>query len=107
MHARRPNRNGHGDHKTLQLCRQVQRALGFALSESEDDLLRDLMVVSVEPAPNARRLLVTAASLDGPIDLVQTLAHLEAARGWLRCEVAASITRRKVPDLMFRCVEAM
>src|SRR5437660_11636997 len=40
--------------KALQLCRQVERTLGFVLAgECGDDLLRELCVVSVVPAPNS------------------------------------------------------
>jgi ribosome-binding factor A len=93
------------DRKTLQLCRQVERALSWALGDSEDDVLRELLVVSVEPAPNSRRLLVSVAPLEQLSNLLEVLRHLEAARGWLRSEVAAAITRRKAPELMFRCIE--
>ena len=90
--------------KTLQLCRQVERALMFVLSDSEDDVLRDLMIVAVEPAPNAGRLMVTTTPLCEMINPVEAIARLQAARGWLRTEIAASIHRRKVPDLLFQCV---
>lgn len=76
----------------------------YAFSDSEDELLRELTVVAVEPSPNARRLLVTTAPLEGLLDILAALERLENARGWLRCEVAAAITRRKVPELMFQCV---
>ncbi len=93
------------DRKTLQLCRQVERLLSLVLGDSEDDVLRDLLIISVQPAPNAGRLLVTAKPLFADrADPLEIATHLEAARGWLRCEIAASIHRRKAPDLMFRCV---
>lgn len=105
MRNRQPSRSpGAAQRKTLQLCRQVERALMFVLSDSEDEILRDLMIVAVEPAPNAGRLLVTTAPLYEMIDPIDATARLQAARGWLRCEIAASIHRRKVPDLLFRCV---
>jgi ribosome-binding factor A len=93
------------DRKTLQLCRQVERALGWALGECDDELLRELLVVSVEPAPNSRRLLVSVAPLERLANLIEIIRRLEAARGWLRSEVAAAITRRKAPELLFRCIE--
>ena len=93
------------DRKTLQLCRQVERALTWALGQCDDEMLRELAVVSVEPAPNSRRLLVSVAPLERLQDLFELIRHLEAARGWLRSEVAAAITRRKAPELMFRCIE--
>ena len=97
-------RRASGERKTLQLCRQVERALMHVLPDSDDDTLRDLMIVGVEPAPNAGRLLVTTTPLCEMIDPLDATSRLQAARGWLRCEIAASIHRRKVPDLLFRCV---
>src|SRR5688572_33438517 len=48
--------------KCLQLCGQVARTLSSILGwESADDHLRDLTVVSVQPAPDSTRLLVTIA----------------------------------------------
>ena len=90
--------------KTLQLCRQIERALSFALSEAPDVELRDLMIVSVEPAPNARRLLVTASVLDAEADPLHATTRLQASVGWLRQEIASSIHRRKVPELIVRCL---
>ena len=48
--------------------------------------------------------LVTTTPMYEMIDPVEATTRLEAARGWLRTEIAASIHRRKVPDLMFQCV---
>jgi ribosome-binding factor A len=103
-HARGKSAQASGQRKTLQLCRQVERALMFVLSDSDDDVLRDLMIVAVEPAPHAGRLLVTTAPLYEKIDPIDATTRLQAARGWLRTEIAASIHRRKVPDLLFQCV---
>src|SRR5437763_13348583 len=47
--------------KLLQLCGQVERTLNGALADSADEVLRDLVVVAVTPAPNSTRLLVTLA----------------------------------------------
>lgn len=90
--------------KTLQLCEQVARTLESVLAEQGDAALRDLLVVRVEPAPDASRFLVTVAPmLVGPdFDPIRTLAQLEAASGRLRREIAAAITRRKTPALAFQ-----
>jgi ribosome-binding factor A len=94
--------------KCLQLCGQVARTLaGVLAGECADDLLRDLVVESVAPAPNAGRLLVTvslAPSAD-PGLMGRAAERLERARGRLRAEVAASVHRRRVPDLVFRLVD--
>src|SRR5215510_3945579 len=60
--ARQPGR------KALQLCRQVSEALGSALAGCADAVLQDVLVVAVEPAPNAGRLLVTVAAAPSAAD---------------------------------------
>ena len=94
------------DHKTAQLCRQVFRAVSLALGECADDVLRELVVHEVEPAPDASRLLVrvgfsaavAAADVTGVADV---LGRLGQASGFLRREVATAITRKRAPELMF------
>src|SRR4051794_7827374 len=57
----RYDRSGTGpvpNRKALQLCGQVDRLLTALLAESGDDVLRDLAVIGVVPAPNTSRLLV-------------------------------------------------
>jgi ribosome-binding factor A len=90
--------------KALQLCGQVADTLALVLGECGDDVLRDLRVVSVTPAPNAARLLVTVARAAGMAEDVA--GCLERARGKLRSEIAAAVHRRKAPDLTFRVIEA-
>lgn len=95
------------DRKAYQLCRQVSDTLNFVLSgDTGDDVLRGLYVDSVDPAPDASHLLVSVAPLDPgdqtPADVY--LTKLMAVSGKLRSEVAASISRRKTPELAFRVV---
>lgn len=97
------------DRKAYQLCRQVSDTLNFVLSgDTGDDVLRGLYVDSVDPAPDASRLLVSVAPLDPndqtPADVY--LTRLMAVSGKLRSEVAASISRRKTPELAFRVIPA-
>ena len=95
--ARRPGR------KALQLCGQVARTLSAVLAGCGDGVLRDLLVVSVTPAPNSSRLLVTLAPAPGSsADPARVSERLEGARGLLRREVAAAIHRRRVPDLTYQ-----
>ncbi|MBC8868262.1 MAG: ribosome-binding factor A [Planctomycetes bacterium] len=93
--------------KAKQLCRQVTEILDLVLSgDCRDELLQSLHVISVVPAPNSSRLLVTV-SADLPIeefDRQEILELLERQTGRLRCEVAASINRKRVPALVFHVV---
>ena len=61
-------------------------------------------VVAVSPAPNSTRLLVTvgAAGAGRIEDVERALERLHQAAARLRTEVAAAITRRRVPELSFR-----
>ncbi len=95
-----------GKRKTLQLCREVERTLSAVLGgECDDDLLRELLVLSVVPAPNAGRLLVTIAlPASAGVPVEEALQRVLHAAGHLRSEVAAAVSRRKTPELAFRVV---
>jgi ribosome-binding factor A len=95
------DRSGRG-HKDLQVCRQVFDALSYALADLEDPLIDDLVLVSVDPAPSAARVQVTLAPSRAGIDPDAALERLAALAPELRSEVAAEITRRRVPELVFR-----
>ena len=90
--------------KAKQLCRQVLETLDLVLSgDCRDELLQSLHVVSVVAAPNSSRLLVTVFA-DLPIeefDPLEILESLQRQTGRLRCEIAASINRKRVPSLAF------
>ena len=91
--------------KTGQLCKEVSRTLSCALGASCDELVRDLAVVAVQPAPDAARLLVTVCPLSagsaGSRDASRILDRLESQRGLLREEVAAALHRKRTPELAF------
>jgi ribosome-binding factor A len=90
--------------KSLQLCHEVARVLAQVLTwETGDDLLADLVVESVLPAPSTARLHVV---MSAPPDVVvaDVLAALHARVGRLRTEVAASVRRRRAPELVFQVV---
>jgi ribosome-binding factor A len=103
--AGRSSARSHHDRKAKQLGRQVAETLEAVFAgDSRDDVLRGLRVVSVTPAPDSSRLLVTVAPLppfDGldPADLLDRLAR---ASGRLRSEVASAITRKHAPVLTYR-----
>lgn len=87
--------------KDYQLCGQVQRALGEALAaDFDDEVLNQLWVVRVEPAPTVSRLLVWVA---GPPDVSpdEMIERLSRVAGALRVEVGAAIHRKRVPQLRF------
>jgi hypothetical protein len=89
--------------KALQLARQVAHTVDGALAASPDPVLRDLQVLSAVPAPDSSRFLVTVASLRTltPDEALAVLDRLQAVAARLRAEVAADISRRKVPLLAF------
>ena len=95
-------------HKARQLAKQVGEVVdGLLAGSSSDPILASLTVVGVEPAPDAATLLVTVARAESAeaIPPGEILAHLAQASGWLRSEVAAAITRKRAPVLVYRVVE--
>jgi hypothetical protein len=95
-----------GKRKTLQLCREAERTFSAVLGgECNDDILRELIVASVLPAPNAGRLMVTVVLPDSAlVSPADALERLLSVSGRLRAELAASVRRRKAPELAFRIV---
>ena len=89
------------DHKTLRLCRQVLEALQIGLAGCADEVLQQVSIVSVEPGADPSRLEV-AVELPPDLGPADAIARLEGAKGLLRSLAAESISRKKVPDLIFR-----
>lgn len=94
------------DRKACQLCRQVAVTLDEVLADCGDGVLQNLHVVDVAPFPDASRLMVTVASVDGRTESERgpetVLEHLQHASGHLRCEIAAAVTRKRAPVLVYR-----
>ncbi len=90
--------------KTRQLCQQVREALELTLAGSGDEVLRALIVLAVEPAPDSSHLLVLVgpAPRGEPVPKGEALAALRRASGTLRAEVTAAIHRRRAPELSYR-----
>ena len=90
--------------KDHQLCKQTLRVLSHALrSRASHPLLMNLEVAAVTPAPDATRLEVLVQALT-PIDDAgarEVLRVLRSLRGTLRAELAASVSRKRVPELIF------
>lgn len=90
--------------KDRQLCKQISQVLACALSgQCADPVLQDLRVVCVEPTSDPSRLLATVelASLGGQVSVEDVLGRLKQVQGFLRSEMAASITRKRTPELGF------
>jgi ribosome-binding factor A len=87
------------DHKTLQLCRQVEEAISYALGSSADPVLRDLFVLEVQPVRGAGLLRVLLAIDEKDCDHREITDRLTRAQGYLRGEVARAIHRKRVPTL--------
>jgi ribosome-binding factor A len=99
----RHSSNRGAEWKTLRFTRQVQESLAIALAACGDPVLSVLAVDSVVPAPDAGHLLVTVSFAVDPIpDPLKALERLHAATGWLREEIAPTISRKRVPELAFR-----
>jgi len=95
--------------KSHQLCGQVADTLGQVFGgECGDEVLQALAVLSVSPAPDASQLLVQVGPLLPGVELSAggVAAALDRAAGWLRSEVAAAVTRKRAPRLVFRFVPA-
>lgn len=102
---RRPREEGKGGgRKDRQFCKQVVRALNLAvMAESSSPFLRELVFVSAEPAPDTSRLRVNTQgeAAIARAGAAAVLAELRRATGFLRSQVAAAISRRRVPELTF------
>ena len=88
--------------KDLQLCRQVFDALSYALAELDDPLVDELVLASVVPAPSAARLQVTLVPSHDHVDPDAALSRVRSFAEEFREEVAAEVTRKRAPELVFR-----
>jgi ribosome-binding factor A len=91
--------------KAMQLCGQVAETLNLVFSgEARDEVLRELQVAAVVPAPHTAQLLVMVepAIASPRLHPERVAEHLVAKAGMLRAAVAASITRRRAPKLLFQ-----
>jgi ribosome-binding factor A len=96
--------------KSHQLCAQVADTLSQIFGgECGDAILQSLTLLDVAPAPDSSQLLVQVGPVTPELRLVEAdvMAALDRAAGWLRSEVAAAITRKRAPRLVFRFVPAV
>ena len=95
-----PHHNARGERKVQQLCKEVERTLGYALPSCGDPKLRELVIVSVDPAPDGSRLLVTVSpSSSLEINVGTLMERIQRVRGLLRAEIAAALHRKRTPAL--------
>jgi ribosome-binding factor A len=88
------------------LCEQVRVALSWVIGSAiGDDLLAVCHVQAVEPLRGGSRLLVKI-SVPPDVSVAEVVDRLAVATPVLRAEVAQSITRRKVPELVYTAVPA-
>jgi ribosome-binding factor A len=84
----------------------VAEIASLALGSSRDSRLQGLLVHSVSVASHGARLMIRvepsfAPDLEG---LEELMAALEAARGWMRSEIAEGIQRKHTPEVAFEVV---
>jgi len=89
--------------KLKQLCRQVELAVNDVLADSDDPALNALYVNEVTPGAHVHQLIVILANSwpEPGFDPAFAKAEVEKVYGLIREEVAASIHRKKVPELKF------
>jgi ribosome-binding factor A len=96
-----PSSGRQAQRKTLQFCRQVQRALNLALSDrTVGEVSSDLFVDGVFPAPDCGHLLVHVVVPAG-LSIPDAMISLGRQTARLRSEVASTITRKRAPELCF------
>lgn len=91
--------------KNLQLCKEAARIVSLVLTgKAQQALLRDLLVLSVEPEGEGQCLCVTVGqyALDTDVSETEVLAALEAVKGLLRSAFAHALHRKHTPILRFR-----
>ena len=91
--------------KLDQLCAQIRRALELTLNTGVGALPDHVDLVEVAPDPDVSRVRVTFSVGERCVMPIATLrAHLVNQRPALRASVAASIHRKRVPQLVFECI---
>ena len=93
--------------KNLQLCKEAARIVALVLTgETQHPMLRDLLVLSVEPENDGACLCVTVGqyATDSWADETEVLAALGRVQGLLRSALAHALHRKHTPTLSFRYV---
>ena len=85
------DRGGRSSSKTLQLCAQVHDALSYALGDSSDPVLMDLVLERVEPMQGEQHVLVV---VQDPCHL----RHVQRAHGPVRSLLARAYVLLETQD---------
>lgn len=95
MCRRQPHR------KTLQLCEQIKDTLNWVLDSAlADDRFALCHVAAVESLLGSSRVLVKV-TVPSDLPIAEANEAMAKASRTLRMHVAETITRRKVPELIF------
>lgn len=98
------DRSRRNSRKVDQLCKQVDRAAASVLAgDCRDECLLGACVAAVQPAPDAARLMVTVVIASGLSEdpLRDAREALGRSTALFRQEVARSIYRKRVPEIVF------
>jgi ribosome-binding factor A len=90
--------------KHLQLCKEAARIVSLVLTgEAQQPLVRDLVVLSVEPDGDGQCIRVTVGqyAADTPVSETEVLAALNRIQGLLRSALAQALHRKYTPTLSF------
>jgi len=86
--------------KTIQLCRQVARTLEMVLGDCNDPIMQSIQLLDVTPNPDSSCMRIHVA-VDSDVRLEEANAALYGQTARLQFEIARSINRKRVPNLVF------
>lgn len=98
---RNDNSRSKANRKDLSLCKQAMRALDLELASWPQAIDIGLMIVSVEPAPDASCLRVYLAWTEAQLGRTEVLSLVGTRAPSLRAAVSHAITRKRAPRLDF------
>jgi len=94
-------RNRKENRKTKQLCQQVARTLNLCLNDCDDSIVQSMFLEAVHPAPDSSCLLVHVQCDVDEFDHAKALQAIRNQTARLQFEIARSINRKRVPNLVF------
>ena len=94
-------RNQKENRKTQQLCQQVARTLNLCINDCDDLLVESMFVIAVIPAPDSSCLMVHVLCDVDDFDHNDAMVAIQNQTTRLQFEIARSIHRKRVPNLLF------